>query len=99
MGRRQTGRICPAKRETNNDVAILGNELPLPQDLPSRLNQTKKHGMKDKTRKDYQNQILRIITFWRKECHAYYHLGVIKVSKADQQDQSKYFLVVISNLI
>ena len=66
MGRRQTGRIRPAERETNNDVPILGNELPLPQDLTSRLNQTKKHGMEDKTRRDYRNRILRIITFWRK---------------------------------
>ena len=47
--------------------------------------------MEDKTRSDYRNQILRIITFLQKECPGYYYLGVVKVSKSDQQDPSKCF--------
>ena len=53
MGCCQTGRIHPSQWETNNDVPIVGNEIPLPHDLTARLNQTKKHGMmNDKTRRD-----------------------------------------------
>ena len=74
--RQQGGRIRPQQRETNDSIPKLGADLPPPEGLLLKVNETKKHSMKDTCRRDYRNRIKKIIDFWKVEDPQYYEIGV-----------------------
>ena len=89
----QGGRIRPQQRETNDLIPkLLGADLlPLPEGLLLKVNETKKHSMKDTCRRDYRNRIKKIIDFWKVEDPQYYEIGVRNVPTDEYEDESNYF--------
>lgn len=85
------GRIHPHERETNNNAATLGAELPTPPGLAERYNETIALSMTPACRKDYRQRIARIIKFWKENCPEYYNIGVRKVEEPELSDVTKFY--------
>ena len=89
---RRGGRILPHQRDTNDAVAILGENLEdIGDDFQQNYNEAKKHEMGDKNRRDYRCQIIRVCKYWKKNCPDYYAIGVKKVTNEDLNDESKFY--------
>ena len=89
---RRGGRILPHQRDTNDDVAILGENLDdIGGNFQQNYNEVKKHAMSDKNRKDYRCRIIRVCKYWKEHCPDYYAIGVKKVTNEDLHDASKYY--------
>ena len=54
MPRTRGGRILPHQRDTNDAVAILGENLDMGDDFQQNYNESLKHGLTDKNRRDYR---------------------------------------------
>ena len=65
---RRGGRILPHQRDTNDNAAILGGDLAPGGDYHENYNETVKHEMSDKARKEYRCRIVRISEYWKKHC-------------------------------
>ena len=86
------GRILPHQRDTNDAVAILGENLEdIGDDFQQNYNEAKKHEMGDKNRRDYRCRIIRVCKYWKKNCPDYYAIGVKKVTNEDLNDESKFY--------
>ena len=89
---RRGGRIHPHQRDTNDDVAILGEHLnDIGDDFQQNYNEVKKHAMSDKNRKDYRCRIMRVCKYWKEHCPDYYAIGVREVTDEDLKDESKFY--------
>ena len=85
------GRILPHQRDTNDAVAILGENLDLGNDFTQNYNESLKHGLSDKNRKDYRCRIVRVCKYWKEHCPDYYAIGVREVTDEDLKDESKFY--------
>ena len=89
---RRGGRILPHQRDTNDAVAILGEDLDdIGTNFQQNYNEVKKHEMGDKCRREYRCRIVRICEYWRKNFPDYYAIGVKKVTDEDLIDESKFY--------
>ena len=75
---RNTGRIRPHQRDTNDSATVVGSDLATPADLEAKYNETTKHAMSTGYRVNYHQRIARIIKFWKEKAPAYYKVGVKK---------------------
>ena len=91
MPRTRGGRILPHQRDTNDAVAILGENLDMGDDFQQNYNESLKHGLSDKNRRDYRCRIVRVCKYWKDHCPEYYAIGVKKVTNRDLNDESKFY--------
>ena len=85
------GRIHPHQRDTDDNAAVLGDNLESPRDLAAKYNETMKGTMTDGCRWNYRQRILHIIEFWRQEDPEYFAVGVRQVPEEEGKDETKYF--------
>lgn len=85
------GRIHPHQRDTDDNIAVLGDNLEPPSNLAEKYNETIKVTMTDGCRRNYRQRLLRIVEFWRREDPEYFAVGVREVPEEEGKDETKYF--------
>ena len=89
---RNGGRILPHDRDTNDTAPSLGMGLNMPIDLIDKLNETERHAINNRTRRNYRNRIQTIIKFLQVK-HPMYCSGggVIDVPENVYENEANYF--------
>ena len=91
MPQRRGGRILPHQRDTNDAVAILGENLDIGDDFQQNYNEVKKHALGEGCRRDYRCRIVRVCKYWKTHCPDYFEIGVKTVTDEDLNDESKFY--------
>ena len=71
-----TGRIHPHQRDANFSGNLLGDDIVLDESHVTSVQSTEQFTLDVDTKRNHQNRIKHIYTYWKTEFPAYYNVGV-----------------------
>jgi len=88
---RQTGRILPHQRDTDDSVPIIFADAVINEEHAAAVHTTESQGMKPKTRNEYRNQHKHLMVFWQNKYPQYFLLGTVLLTDEEKNDPNKYY--------
>ena len=80
---RNTGRIHPHQRDTNNDAPILGANVEILDEHSSSVRQTERMDLEKKSKRDHRNRLKHIYMFWEEKYPDYHAVGVCELTEEE----------------
>jgi len=88
---RQTGRILPHQRDTDDRVPIIFADAVINEEHAAAVHTTESQGMKPKTRNEYRNRENHLMVFWEHKYPDYFEQGTVLLTDEEKNDPNKYY--------
>ncbi|KAK1746052.1 hypothetical protein QTG54_002659 [Skeletonema marinoi] len=88
---RQTGRILPHQRDTDDSVPIIFADAVINEEHAAAVHTTESQGMKPKTRNEYRNRENHLMVFWEHKYPDYFEQGTVLLTDEEKNDPNKYY--------
>ena len=87
---RQTGRILPHQRDTNDVTPIINGGTVIDAEHAEAIQHTQAKDMEDKTRKEHRRRIRHLYTWWQHTYIDYFENGTRALSDDEMKDPVRF---------
>jgi hypothetical protein len=88
---RQTGRILPFQRDTDDRVPTILADAVINEEHAAAVHTTESQGMKPKTRNEYRNRENHLMVFWHDKYPEYFEQGTVLLTDEEKNDPNTRF--------